>query len=220
LLSVVALFAAVPVEAAVKCVDAAGNVTYTDRVCPPNTTSENAGIQSSRLADAARAQQSAAGGRASQDADDDRYAEQRAALERVDEMLEAKRRELQSKCRSGDEEACSDVVCMEVMLGGPPEAGEYRACARAKGWQSTGTWAQSSELRTRRDDTDVHVVCLLNPEELTLGGQDVRIFRQLALRANHYPTGPHDRNRFFTNLLGGPDYATWQEAADVLCAAK
>jgi hypothetical protein len=147
-----------------------------------------------------------------------REASQKRQVVQFDERLEAKRRDSQARCDNGDQKACSDAVCMRLFTEGP-SAERYRDCSRSQGFKTTSQWAQFSEMRTSNHTRlSIQIVCLTDPEVIKLGGEEVKMFHQFELEANaDRPTGFHDRNRFYTNPLGGPDFATWQEAADELC---
>ena len=143
---------------------------------------------------------------------------QQRQLKQFDERIEARRRDAKARCDNGDQKACSDAVCIRLFTEGP-SAERYRDCARSQGFKSTTQWAQFSELRTSNNTRlSIQIVCLTDPEVIKLGGKEVKMFHQFELMANtDRATGFHDRNRFYTNELGGPDFATWQQAADQLC---
>jgi len=135
------------------------------------------------------------------------------------ENLDAALRDLQSRCDRGNSQSCAEIVCGRLMSEGAT-AERYTACATAKGFKTTRDWAQMSALSPANDSRLVNVVCLRNPEELEMGGKSFTIFRTLELRADDYFSVKHERDRFYDNTNGGPDFATWEEAADAFCSAS
>jgi hypothetical protein len=142
-------------------------------------------------------------------------------VEQFKEQVEARRRDAKARCDGGDKKACSEAICLRLMTDGP-SAERYRDCARSQGFQTSARWAQFSELRTsNRTQLSVDIVCLADPESLKLGGKEVKVFRQFRLQADTgHATAFHDRGRFHVNMLGGPDYATWEEGAEAECATR
>lgn len=201
-----ALFASPAARAGIKkCVDAQGRVTLTDRPCPADTVEQDAGIKNK--ADPV----DVAPSRTASDASTD------ARIDVMKEALEAARRDLQSKCERGDQEACVEAVCMRLHTDGM-EAGRIVDCSRASGFKYNARWAQMSKIHTHDHGDYVEVSCLKSPEVLRLGGRETKIFRQFRISSADRATAIHEAHRYFTNLLGGPDFASWEEAADAICA--
>ena len=208
LVPVLCLLAAANADAGVnKCVDAQGNVTFTDRPCPSTSKQQDVEVKVDAPSESSSSS-SSSGDRG------DRFARQ---VDRAMEQLEAKRRDFDARCSGGDKKACVDATCILVITEGP-SAERYRDCSRISGYKFTSLWAQMSDVRVSNGSrTSVEVTCLQHPEVLRLGGKEIRIFSSLRLQAENRATGFHDRDRFYTNMLGGPDFATWEEAANTLC---
>lgn len=203
------LVAAANADAGVnKCVDAQGNVTLTDRPCPSSSRQQTVEVQADEPKTESDVSSPGTSSRS------DRFERQ---LDRGMEQLEAKRRDLDSRCSRGDKEACSDATCMLIYTEGAT-AELYRDCSRANGFKFNSSWAQMSAVHVLNGSrTIVNVTCLQHPQVLRFGAKEVKVFSTLRLQAENRPTGFHDRNRFYTNMLGGPDFASWEEAATTLC---
>jgi hypothetical protein len=62
-------------------------------------------------------------------------------------------------------------------------------------------------------------VCLKNPEEVVLLDKPVKAFRHLNLISHHSASATRAANRFSESSFPG-DYASWEEAANALCARE
>ncbi len=96
------------------------------------------------------------------------------------------------------------VACKE-MRSNPSEA-NVRRCASMRGFKTTSNWAQVS------DSTD--------SQEQRVGIYCFRVDKHLDLRSNRDPENTNHQyqvGRFFSDYRG-PDFATWTEAADTMCA--
>jgi ankyrin repeat protein len=161
-----------------KCVDAQGNVTFTDRPCAANSKQQEVQVETTARPAPAPAAPPGRQATSRPSHGDYRGPARRPSMEEL--------------------EACDE------MRGDPTEA-QIRRCSQARGLESTSSWAQlsdSSDSKERR----VGVMCL-------------RARKQLDLRAILEADQAHTEDsvgRFFAEY-GGPDFASWNEAADVLC---
>jgi hypothetical protein len=208
------LWASAAADAGVsKCVDAKGNVTYTDRPCATGDKQEGVELQSG-TSSASAGESTASSGAGGENARDQHF---RRELDRATEQMEAKKRDLDARCSNGEKKACAQATCIRIITDGASTE-TIRDCSRAQGFKFTADWAQMSEVHVSNgSSTSVDVTCLKNPEILRFGARETKMFSSLRLKAENRASGFHDRDRFYTNMLGGPDFATWEEAATILC---
>ena len=133
------------------------------------------------------------------------------------EKMGAKQRELLARCERGDRKACAEAICMNLAIDGESEPG-WRKCAIARKFRTADLWVQMSELTVdHRGSRKVRVVCMHEPATY----ESTEIFGQLTLVAGPDYFGGHGRDRFYIeNVVGGADFATWEEAADGFCGAR
>ena len=201
----VVLAGATPATAAVnKCVDAQGNVSFTDRPCGKDEKKQEIETQ-------APVRQSA-------DAPRDPSTHFKQQMQDFNDAFAVKLRDLKARCNNGDKEACKDAICARLHTEGPSPS-VYRECSMAEGYASTNVWAQTSKVSFDGSmSTSVSVVCLVNPEKLTLGGNTVTIYHHLRLAKSNHANAFHERERWSASVYQeGPDFATWEEAADGIC---
>jgi hypothetical protein len=188
-----------------RCVDAQGNVSFTDKACPPGTTQQSTTGTARQTATRAAETAPGTGGDVTRQQGDIR--------ERVDAIV----REKDAQCRAGDQKACAEAVCARV-LRIEKDASDFRGCATVQGFKSTASWAQMSEVREGDKDRRVQITCLTNPTLVPAAGETLKLWRAITLRANGFVTASHARDRWFASELSGPDFATWEEAATSACA--
>lgn len=185
-----------------RCVDAQGNVTLTDRPCGRDEKKTEVETRSPSR---------------SPDEPPDADGRMRQQMRQVDERIQLKVRDYQARCDGGDQKACKEAICARLMTEGA-SPGRYRDCSEAGGFRSTPVWAQTSKVSFDGSmSTTVSVVCLVNPKTLTLGGEVINVYNHLRLRKSNHANAYHEAERWSASLFEGPDYATWEEAADGLC---
>ena len=201
----VVLAGTMPATAAVnKCVDAQGNVSFTDRPCGKDEKKQEIETQ--------------APVRQSEDAPRDPATHFKRQMQDFNDAFAVKLRDLKARCDNGDQKACKDVICSRLITEGQSPSA-YRECSMAEGYASTNVWAQTSKVSFDGSmSTSVGVVCLVNPETFNLGGKTTTLYHHLNLRKSNHANAFHERERWSASLYSaGPDFATWEEAADGIC---
>jgi hypothetical protein len=150
-------------------------------------------------------------------AEGDEEAVRKRLADELEESIEAERRELRAQCERGDQKACVEAVCFELIQA--PTERKYRDCATVQEFTTTDLWVQMSALRVSYDNSQsISVVCM-HPEVVEIAGNSHNIFTKFELRTHGWHgSGVHEKDRFFINPVRGPNYATWEEAADSLCS--
>jgi hypothetical protein len=206
LLGLLALVA--PAHAGVnRCTDAQGNVTYTDRPCGKDEKKQE--IET----DPAPGQ--------SRDVPRDTSAAMDRQIQQFNDQLAVKMKDLQARCDHGDKKACTRSICGKIVTEGASPS-RYRDCSAAGGYASTSTWAQMSAVSSNGSGTtSVSIVCLVNPEVITIGGKSITMYRQLDLQQSDHASAFHERDRWSQSWYSkGPDFGSWEEAADQMCRTQ
>jgi hypothetical protein len=135
----------------------------------------------------------------------------------LEESIEAERRDLRAQCERGDQKACVKAVCFELIQA--PTERKYRDCATVQEFKTTDLWVQMSALTASYDNSQsIYVVCM-HPKVVEIAGNSHNYFTKFELRTyGRHGSGVHEKDRFFINPVSGPNYASWEEAADSLCS--
>jgi hypothetical protein len=184
-----------------RCVDAQGKVTFTDQACPSDSAQQRTvptGTVRGHWATTSSGERRPT-----------------FVTSQTAEQLAATYRDRQAQCRQGKLDACHLAACMRVYME-DDAADAIRECAEVRGLKTTAKWAQTTELRGARD-LEVSVYCLRNPETITYSGGTGKVWKLLSLRSVDVATARHERGRWY-DAVEGPDFATWEEAADALCS--
>jgi hypothetical protein len=203
---------AAPAHAEVnRCTDAQGNVTFTDRPCGKDEKKQ--AIETETAPQRSRD--------VSPNASRDTSADVDRQMQQFNDQLAAKMRDLQARCDQGDQKACKDAICGKVFTEGASPS-RYRDCATAGGFASTSAWAQMSKVSNNGSGTThVSIVCLVNPEVITLGGKSITIYRQMDLQQSDHASAFHERDRWTQSWYSeGPDFDSWEEAAEQICRTR
>jgi uncharacterized protein DUF4124 len=186
-----------------KCVDAQGNIVFTDRPCGKDEKKQEMKTQ-------APAQDSA-------DNPPDTTTRMNRQMQEFRDKFQVRLRDLEARCETGDAKSCTELTCTRLYTEGPSPR-TYRDCATAEGYASTSVWAQTSKVSFDGSmNTEVSVVCLVNPTVMKLFGEMTTLYHPLTLSKSTYANAYHERERWSASVLEGPDFATWEEAADAIC---
>jgi hypothetical protein len=83
-------------------------------------------------------------------AEGDEEAVRKRLADELEESIEAERRELRAQCERGDQKACVEAVCFELIQA--PTERKYRDCATVQEFTTTDLWVQMSALRVSYDN--------------------------------------------------------------------
>jgi ankyrin repeat protein len=176
-----------------KCVDKLGNVTYTDQPCATNTLQTDVVVESSQPPPPPPPQSP----RSSPPIVPQTRAQSRPA----------------PASDATDYEHSKEYLC-EVARKERSE-GSLRACSKASGFKASSSWIQYSQDAEREGTLKVGVKCVAVDEPLTIV-QEPPLGKGMPAsfgRAAHPPGR-------FAERRGGPDFASWEDAAEILCGNR